>query len=180
MHLEPQRRYSLHSVSLTSVYDHINAFLQLNTILLIVMPLYATSTIFYIAALSWIATAAPHCQSQQPATVGRAIYFLTNEATNAIVALPIGSDGMLSKGSITKTGGAGSVSIDSATKKPALTDALNSQSSLTIVKEASRPPRCSYPTHQVLTMSRTFLQSTQAQTRSQCLLSIQRTQHVWA
>lgn len=97
--------------------------------------------IFYIAALSWTANAAPHCQPQQPVAVGRAIYFLTNEATNAVVALPIGSDGMLSKGSITKTGGAGSVSIESATKKPALTDALNSQSSLTIVKEASRPTR---------------------------------------
>lgn len=105
------------------------------------MPLYATATILYIAALSWTANAAPHCQSQQAVAVGRAIYFLTNEATNAVVALPIGSDGMLSKGSVTKTGGAGSVSIDSATKKPALTDALNSQSSLTVVKEASPPTR---------------------------------------
>ena len=102
------------------------------------MQLYDTATIFYIAVLSWIANAAPHYQPHQPVAVGRAIYFLTNEAANAVVALPIGSDGMLSKGSITKTDGAGSVSIESATKKPALADALNSQSSLTIVEEVSR------------------------------------------
>ncbi|KAF3040396.1 hypothetical protein E8E11_007535 [Didymella keratinophila] len=42
---------------------------------------------------------------------------------------------MLCKGTITKTGGAGSVSLESATKKPALTDALDSQSCLTTVEK---------------------------------------------
>ena len=50
------------------------------------------------------------------------MYSLTNDATNGVVSLPIGSDGMLSKGTITKTGGAGRVSIESATKKQAIED----------------------------------------------------------
>jgi hypothetical protein len=105
------------------------------------MSLYATTTFLSVAALCCIANGAPYCQPEQPATVGKAIYFLTNGATNGVVSLPIGNDGMLSKGTITKTGGAGSVSIESATKKPALTDALNSQSSLTIVGKVSRHVR---------------------------------------
>ena len=47
---------------------------------------------------------------QQPTAgkpaVGRAIYMLTNDAENAVVALPIGADGMLSKGKVMKTRGA--------------------------------------------------------------------------
>ncbi|KAF3006081.1 hypothetical protein E8E13_011060 [Curvularia kusanoi] len=97
------------------------------------MSLYISTVILSVAALSCVANAAPYCQYQPSVTVGKAIYFLTNGDTNGIVALPIGSDGMLSQGTITKTGGAGSVSLESATKKPALQDALNSQSSLTIV-----------------------------------------------
>lgn len=101
------------------------------------MSPYITTTFLSVAALCCIANAAPYCRPHQPATVGKAIYFLTNEATNGVVSLRIGSDGMLSKGTITKTAGAGGVSIESATKNPALTDALNSQSSLTIVGKVS-------------------------------------------
>jgi len=66
------------------------------------------------------------------------VYFMTNDAENAIVALPIGKDGMLSKGMVTKTGGAGSISIDGATMQPALTDALIGQSSLTVAGNVSK------------------------------------------
>ena len=79
-----------------------------------------------------IASAAPHPQKQK-ATAGKAIYFLTNDAENAVVALPIGKDGMLAAGSVTKTGGAGSNSIDGMTKKAAAPDALVGQSALTVV-----------------------------------------------
>jgi hypothetical protein len=94
-----------------------------------------------LAALGLVClgTAAPHRnpQQQKQATVGKAVYFITNGAENSVVALPIGRDGMLSKGTVTKTGGAGSVAIDGATKQPAMTDALLAQSSLTVVGNVS-------------------------------------------
>ncbi|KAH6877052.1 hypothetical protein B0T10DRAFT_520486 [Thelonectria olida] len=62
----------------------------------------------------------------------KAIYMLTNDAKNAVIALPIGSDGMLSKGTSTEAGGAGSNSIMGSTGQPAGPDALVSQSSLTV------------------------------------------------
>jgi hypothetical protein len=102
---------------------------------------FFSKSILSLAALSYLATAAPHaCQQQQQqkeVTVGKAVYFMTNDAENAIVALPIGKDGTLSKGMVTKTGGAGSVSIDGASMQPALTDALIGQSSLTVVGNVS-------------------------------------------
>ncbi|KAF5012738.1 hypothetical protein FDECE_1231 [Fusarium decemcellulare] len=63
--------------------------------------------------------------------MGKAIYLLTNDEANGVVALPIGKDGTLSKGRVTMTGGAGSVAVD-ADGKPATPDALISQSALTI------------------------------------------------
>ncbi|RAR12456.1 hypothetical protein DDE82_000167 [Stemphylium lycopersici] len=72
-------------------------------------------------------------QDHQPnPKVGKAIYFLTNEADNAVVALPIGADGMLSTGKMAKTGGAGSVAVGED-GKPAAPDALVGQSALTVV-----------------------------------------------
>ncbi|OBT75017.1 hypothetical protein VF21_06325 [Pseudogymnoascus sp. 05NY08] len=62
----------------------------------------------------------------------KAIYFLTNNAQNAVVALPVGCDGTLSHGSVTGTGGKGSNSIDKNTNLPAGPDALSSQSALTV------------------------------------------------
>ena len=82
-------------------------------------------------AKSWQARHQP--QSSKMVTTGKAIYFLTNDAENAVVALPIDKNGMLSKGTITKTGGKGSISINGATMQPAVTDALVSQSALTVV-----------------------------------------------
>ncbi|KIW16325.1 hypothetical protein PV08_06376 [Exophiala spinifera] len=62
---------------------------------------------------------------------GKAIYLITNDQTNSVVALPIGADGKLSNGSVTATGGSGSNSIDSSNGMPAAPDALVAQSSLT-------------------------------------------------
>lgn len=110
-----------------------------------------TKSVILSAALLSLGSAAPHqkkasqsCsnapaqQQQNAVTVGKAVYFLTNGAENSVVALPIGKDGSLSKGSVTKTGGAGSAAIDGATKEPALPDALVGQSSLTVVGNVSQ------------------------------------------
>lgn len=89
-----------------------------------------------LALLSSFAAAAPSqwhsARDRKGMSVGKAIYFLTNEAENAVVALPIGKNGMLSKGSVTMTGGAGSNSIDGMTMEVAMADPLISQSALTI------------------------------------------------
>jgi hypothetical protein len=62
----------------------------------------------------------------------KAIYMLSNEQANAVIALPVAATGMLSSGTSTATGGAGSNAIDGSTNKPAGPDALVSQSALTI------------------------------------------------
>ncbi|KAI0480175.1 hypothetical protein GGR56DRAFT_687138 [Xylariaceae sp. FL0804] len=78
--------------------------------------------------------------SSEPATsdsacrsTGKAVYLLTNDVPNAVVALPIDADGKLSRGTVTPTGGNGAASIDGTTMQPAGPDALASQSSLTVV-----------------------------------------------
>ncbi|KIY00244.1 uncharacterized protein Z520_03929 [Fonsecaea multimorphosa CBS 102226] len=62
----------------------------------------------------------------------RAIYFITNDASNSVAAVPVASNGLLSEGSLTPTGGEGGNSISGATNQPAAPDALISQSSVTI------------------------------------------------
>ncbi|KAE8841911.1 hypothetical protein PTNB73_06280 [Pyrenophora teres f. teres] len=107
-----------------------------------------STTTLVLALLSGIAQAVPHraganekqqqagdmgcAQQAAKATVGKAIYFMTNDAENAVVTVPIGADGMLSKGTVMKTGGAGSIAVD-AKGKPATPDALVGQSALTVV-----------------------------------------------
>lgn len=95
-----------------------------------------------LTAFLWLANEAgsmPTCKpgNEAAATVGKAIYFLTNDKANAVVAVPIGNDGTLSKGAATMTGGAGSVGVD-AQGQPATPDALISQSSLTVAGNVSR------------------------------------------
>jgi hypothetical protein len=68
---------------------------------------------------------------------GKAIYFLTNNQQNAVVALPIGADGTLSNGTVTGTNGAGSNSIDGATNSSAGPDALVGQAALTVTGQVS-------------------------------------------
>jgi hypothetical protein len=62
----------------------------------------------------------------------KAIYFITNDACNSVVALKVAADGTLSDGSITGTGGAGMNAIDSATGGPAAPDALFSQGAVKV------------------------------------------------
>lgn len=68
---------------------------------------------------------------------GKALYIITNEATNEVVALPIGMDGMLSTGISMATGGAGANAVDGSTNEPAAPDALVSQSALTVAGNVS-------------------------------------------
>lgn len=98
---------------------------------------------FFLPALLWLAQEAsshPACKPgmNSNAMMGKAIYVLTNEGTNGVLAIPIGKDGTLSKGKVTMTGGAGSVAVD-ADGKPATPDALISQSALTIAGNVSVP-----------------------------------------
>ncbi|KFY40028.1 hypothetical protein V494_03694 [Pseudogymnoascus sp. VKM F-4513 (FW-928)] len=82
-----------------------------------------------------IVEAAPHAEPRTATEQGngpKAIYFLTNNAKNAVVALPVECDGTLSLGSVTETGGKGANSIDMNTNLPAGPDALSSQSALTV------------------------------------------------
>ncbi|KAA8649490.1 uncharacterized protein ATNIH1004_002161 [Aspergillus tanneri] len=67
------------------------------------------------------------------AASGKAIYFLSNNAENAVVAVPINPDGTLHDGTVTITGGTGSNAIDRGTNETATPDALLSQGALSIV-----------------------------------------------
>ena len=63
----------------------------------------------------------------------KALYFMTNQANNSIVALPVASNGSLSEGTLVATGGAGGNLIDITTNKPSAPDALSSQDSVKVV-----------------------------------------------
>lgn len=71
--------------------------------------------------------------------VGQAIYFLTNDDVNGVAAIPIGTDGKLTRGTVTETGGAGSVAVN-ADNQPATPDALVGQSALAISGNVRRRP----------------------------------------
>ncbi|KAI3327361.1 hypothetical protein HD806DRAFT_520230 [Xylariaceae sp. AK1471] len=84
---------------------------------------------FVLAPLVLQALARPRCEASGN---GKVIYMLSNEQENAVVALPIGKDGLLGgAGRSTSTGGAGMTGVD-ADNQPAVPDALFSQSSVTI------------------------------------------------
>ena len=72
-------------------------------------------------------------------STGKAIYFITNDEANGVVALPIANDGTLSQGTVTKTGGAGSVAVN-ADGQPATPDALVGQSALTMAGNVRAKP----------------------------------------
>lgn len=68
---------------------------------------------------------------------GKAAYLITNDGENGIAALRINSDGTLSEGTVTPTGGKGSnVLVPGGTAKQA-PDALVSQACLAIVEDVS-------------------------------------------
>lgn len=105
-------------------------------------------------------------KNQDPAKLGKAIYFMTNTDKNAIISLRIQPDGKVNGGSTTRTQEKGIVSIDGSTKKPAEKDGLLSQSSVHILDNVSPP----YPIHpynySLIIPCSTSLPSTRAPTTS--------------
>ncbi|KAL5331234.1 hypothetical protein ACEPPN_000763 [Leptodophora sp. 'Broadleaf-Isolate-01'] len=74
----------------------------------------------------------PKGQGQGAAsTNAKAVYFITNAASNSIVALKVAADGTLSDGSITPTGGAGMSGVDDK-GAPAVPDSLFSQGAVKV------------------------------------------------
>jgi hypothetical protein len=69
--------------------------------------------------------------------IGKAVYFISNDSPNTIVALPINEDGTLSAGTVTRSGGNGAVSFHNTPGVPAKPDGLVSQSSITIAGQVS-------------------------------------------
>ncbi|KAL3476835.1 hypothetical protein BJX99DRAFT_134703 [Aspergillus californicus] len=70
----------------------------------------------------------------QPNTEHKAIYVMRNTIENAIIGLPVRSNGMLADGHVTLTGGKGGNAVDS-TGQPSSPDALFSQDPLTVAGE---------------------------------------------
>jgi hypothetical protein len=69
--------------------------------------------------------------SPRPVVVARALYFINNEAQNAVIAVKVNPDGTLSDGSVTLTGGAGGAGVN-AQGEPAGPDPLFSQGALAL------------------------------------------------
>jgi len=97
--------------------------------------LFTVSQILLLAAYLMPSASSHPCGPE----TNNAIFFLTNEQANSVVAVPIGADGKLSGGAVTGTGGAGSNSIDGATKKPASPDPLIGQSALALAGQVRTP-----------------------------------------
>lgn len=89
----------------------------------------------------------------------KAVYFITNEAKNAVIALKVNADGTLSEGSTTLTGGQGASGIDGAKNSTAAPDALFSQSAVKADGKVITPPDPFPPQSPPLT---NFLQKTDA------------------
>ncbi len=91
------------------------------------------SKLFPLALLATATLAAPSIRRDawHMGNGPKAVYFMTNGANNAIVALPVAQDGTLSQGTTTMTGGQGSVAVD-ASGKPATGDGLSSQNSVIV------------------------------------------------
>jgi hypothetical protein len=62
----------------------------------------------------------------------KALYFMTNLASNSIVALPVAEDGSVSAGTMTSTGGAGGNLVNAMTGAKNGPDALGSQGSVQV------------------------------------------------
>ena len=73
------------------------------------------------------------------ANTAKALYFITNDANNSIVAIPIGANGTLSDGTLTPTGGAGGNEVNAAGAALA-PDALSSQGAVRVAGNVSPDP----------------------------------------
>lgn len=103
--------------------------------------MFSTPVSFILPALLCLTqqvSSHPACRPEMnmAAANGKAIYVLTNDDQNGVLALPIKKDGTLAKGQVAMTGGAGSIAVD-ADGNPATPDALVSQSALTIAGNVS-------------------------------------------
>lgn len=108
------------------------------------------SRIFFLlwfSAVLLLADAVPcnHCPGVEARAASdrknaKAVYFLTNDAKNSVVALKVNADGTLSDGSITLTGGSGASGVDGMTNTTAGPDSLFSQSALKAEGNVSLPP----------------------------------------
>lgn len=85
-----------------------------------------------LPALLWSMSIEAMPLSERACSTGKAVYFITNDAKNAVAAVPIGDDGTLSGGSVTDTCGKGANSIDGMTNQPAAPDALVGQSAVSV------------------------------------------------
>lgn len=85
-----------------------------------------------LGPMGFTVLAHPTTRETTTAESGRAIYMLTNSQENAVVALPIADNGLLFGGTRTPTGGEGSALFNPMTNQSVATDALASQSSVTI------------------------------------------------
>ena len=90
--------------------------------------------------MGFTAVAHPTTRARTTVEPGRAIYMLTNGQENAVVALPIADNGLLFGGTRTPTGGEGSPLINATSNQPVDTDALASQSSVTIAGNVGAYP----------------------------------------
>lgn len=109
-----------------------------------------TKLIFPFLAIAALSGAAPcnHTNTGTTASAAKgakAVYFITNEAQNAIVALKVNADGTLSEGSTTLTGGQGASGVDGAKNSTAGPDALFSQSAVKADGNVNPPGPTPYP-----------------------------------
>ncbi|ETS78647.1 hypothetical protein PFICI_08500 [Pestalotiopsis fici W106-1] len=91
------------------------------------------SRVISLASLALSVAALPYGTEESCPAPPRALYTITNDYNNSVVALPIGADGKIpgcSFGRLTSTGGSGGNTINSG--KKAAPDALSSQAALTI------------------------------------------------
>lgn len=96
--------------------------------------MYKASTFLSFFALLSLTIAAPGtfpiaARGEQNANA-KAVYLLSNEVENSVVALKVNRDGTLSPGTVHLTGGKGAAGIDDAKNATADRDVLFSQSSL--------------------------------------------------
>ncbi|KAJ9602361.1 hypothetical protein H2200_013216 [Cladophialophora chaetospira] len=76
----------------------------------------------------------------KPGTVAKAVYFMTNTASNAVVALNVAEDGTIANvGSVTPTRGSGGNLVNPTTFAPNGPDALGSQGSIQVLLFAVNP-----------------------------------------
>jgi hypothetical protein len=105
------------------------------------------------------------------ATGAKAIYFITNDACNSVVALKVAVDGTLSDGSITSTGGAGMNGLLAATGGVAAPDALFSQGAVKVAGHVRNAHPVILFELLIIISNRTWLLSTRVRILFLCLTS---------